>query len=311
VIEAPKRTGSELAAWIGRPSTYAPTLTTIQERGYVEKVDKKWAPTDIGELTTDLLVEHFPEIADPSFTAGIETQFDEIADGTREWHAVMKDFYTPFKKHLDEKEASVEKQIVVTETPCPHCGEMMIMKFGRTGKFLACPQEGSKVTLPTPEEAAEIAALEAKVVGEICPLCGKDMKIKKGRFGFFLGCVDYPTCKGVSKIWTRIGYKCPNCRNEKREPQGDIVERKGRGRAKPFYGCNKYPDCTFLMSNLPESEADVMEAYSKWLETPKKDPSKKKVWGKKTTKKVAKKKSTKKVAKKTASTETEPEEVAE
>lgn len=284
---------------IGRPSTYAPTLTTIQERGYVEKLEKKWHPTDVGELTTDLLVEHFPEIADPSFTAGIETELDEIAEGERDWREVLKTFYTPFKKNLDEKEAAVEKVIVITDTPCPHCGEMMLMKFGRTGKFLACPEPGSKVTLPTPEEAAEIKALEDKTEGEHCALCGKLMKIRKGRFGYFLGCVDYPTCKGVSKIWNRTGYKCPHCRNENREPQGDIVERKGRGRAKPFYGCNRFPDCTFLMPELPTSEEMVMDVYSKWLLKPPVDPSKKKPWGKKTTKKVAKKKTTKKTAKKT------------
>ena len=277
---------------IGRPSTYAPTLTTIQERGYVDRVDKRYHPTDIGELTTDLLVEHFPEIADVGFTAGIETELDEIADGSRDWHEVMRSFYGPFKKNLDEKEAAVAKVVVVTDTPCPHCGKPMLMKFGRTGKFLACPEEGSKVTLPTPEEAAEIAALEAKVVGETCPLCGKGMKIRKGRFGYFLGCLDYPTCKGVSKIWNRTGYKCPHCRNEKREPQGDIVERKGRGRAKPFYGCNRFPDCSFLMPTKPTSEEEVMEAYSKWLAAPKKEPGARRAYGKKAAKKGARKKKT-------------------
>ena len=234
---------------IGRPSTYAPTLSTIQDRGYVEKVDKKYAPTDVGELVTDLLVEHFPEIADVSFTAQVEDDLDSIAEGDKDWREVLKDFYVPFKKNLDEKEAAVEKVVVVTDTPCPHCGKPMLMKFGRTGQFLACPEEGSKVTLPTPEEAAEIATLQAKLQGdEMCPLCAKPMKIRKGRFGFFLGCVDYPKCKGVGKIWDRTGYKCPHCRNEGRDPQGDIVVRKGRGRSKPFYGCNMYPDCTFLMN---------------------------------------------------------------
>ncbi len=279
---------------IGRPSTYAPTLTTIQERGYVEKEDKKYRPTDIGELVTDLLVEHFPEIADVQFTAQVETELDEIAEGERDWREMMQSFYGPFKKHLDEKEAAVAKQVVITDTPCPHCGKPMIMKFGRTGKFLACPEEGSKVTLPSPEEAAEIAALEAKLQGdEFCPFCKKLMKIRKGRFGYFLGCVDYPTCKGVGKIWERTGFKCPHCRNENRDPQGDIVVRKGRGRSKPFFGCNRYPDCTFLMNVKPESEEHVFEAYSAWLAAPKKDPTKKaakKVTRKKTTKKVARKK---------------------
>jgi len=283
---------------IGRPSTYAPTLTTIQDRGYVERVDKKYAPTDVGELVTDLLVEHFPEVADPSFTAKVEDDLDDIAEGSRDWREVLAEFYDPFKKNLDEKEESVAKVIVVTDTPCPHCGKPMLMKFGRTGQFLACPEEGSKVTLPTPEEAAEIAGLQAKLQGdEACPLCGKEMKIRKGRFGFFLGCVDYPSCKGVGKIWDRTGYQCPHCRNEGREPQGDIVVRKGRGRSKPFFGCNRYPDCSFLMNVRPESQEQVMEAYSAWLAAPKKKPAAKK---KTARKKSAKKASKKSVPKKTA-----------
>jgi DNA topoisomerase I len=241
---------------IGRPSTYAPTLSTIQERGYVKKEDKKYFPTEEGELVNSLLVEHFPEIVDLNFTAKIESELDEIAEGKMNWREVMREFYTPFKKHLDEKEAEVEKQVEISQTPCPHCKEPMIIKFGRMGKFLACPQ-GEKVTLPMPEEQAQIDILKEKTKDERCPLCGAEMTVRRGRFGFFLGCSKYPECKGISKIWNKTGFKCPKCKT------GDVVEKKGRGRSKPFWGCNRYPDCEFLMNKKPESEADLLEALNK------------------------------------------------
>ena len=254
------------AEGIGRPSTYAPTLSTIQERGYVEKIEKKYQPTEIGMLVNDLLVENFPEIVDIKFTSRIEEEFDEVAEGKMKWTDVCRDFYVPFKKDLTEKEASVEKQVEVSDVPCPeHPGEMMIIKFGRMGKFLACPQPGVKITLPMPEEAAQIKALEEKTKDERCPICGKPMKVRRGRFGFFLGCVDYPTCKGVLKIWDKTGFKCPNCKI------GDIVLKKSRGRGRPFYACSRWPACTFLMSKKPGSEADLAEALKHWQENPPKE----------------------------------------
>src|SRR3989344_2929369 len=147
---------------IGRPSTYAPTLATIQERGYVDKIDKKYHPSEEGVLVNDMLVENFPEIVDINFTSHIEEELDLIAEGKIKWTEVTREFYDPFKKHLTEKESSVEKQVEVSTRPCPHCGKMMVIKYGRIGKFLACPEEGSKVTLPMPEEAAKIKELEEK-----------------------------------------------------------------------------------------------------------------------------------------------------
>jgi len=253
---------------IGRPSTYAPTLSTIQERGYVKKEDKKYFPTEEGELVNSLLVEHFPEIVDLNFTAKIESELDEIAEGKMNWREVMREFYTPFKKHLDEKEAEVEKQVEISQTPCPHCKEPMIIKFGRMGKFLACPQ-GEKITLPMPEEQAQINALKEKTKDERCPLCASEMTVRRGRFGFFLGCSKYPQCKGISKIWNKTGFKCPKCKT------GDVVEKKGRGRSKPFWGCNRYPDCEFLMNKKPENETDLLEALNKPTSAKKKAPTKK------------------------------------
>jgi DNA topoisomerase-1 len=267
---------------IGRPSTYAPTLSTVQERGYVTKEDKKYKPTEEGFLVNDMLVENFPEIVDINFTSHIEEELDDIAEGKLKWVPVIEEFYGPFKKHLIEKEASVEKQIEISTTPCPHCGKPMLIKYGRMGKFLACPEEGSKVTLPMPEEAAQIKALEEKTKGELCPICGKPMEVKRGRFGYFLGCVDYPKCKGISKIWNKTGFKCPLCLDttERKDKPGDLVEKKGRGRGKPFYACTRWPDCTLILNKKPETQAEVDELYKAWKENP---PKPKKKFAKKKT----------------------------
>lgn len=275
---------------VGRPSTYAPTLTTVQERGYVTKEDKKYAPTEEGFMVTDMLVENFPEIVDINFTSKIEEQFDDIAEGKLKWVPVIKDFYGPFKKHLIDKEETVEKKIEVSTTPCPHCGKPMLIKYGRMGKFLACPEEGSKVTLPMPEEAAQIKALEEKTKDERCPICGKAMEVKRGRFGFFLGCVDYPTCKGISKIYNKTGFKCPLCLDtaERKDKPGDLVEKKGRGRGKPFYACTRWPDCTLILNKKPETQSEVDELFKAWKENPPVPKGQKKPARKTAKKKVAK-----------------------
>lgn len=248
---------------IGRPSTYAPTLSTIQDREYVEKIDKKYKPTEIGFLVNDLLVEHFPEVIDIGFTAKMEAELDEIAEGKIEWQPVIKEFYVPFKEHLDLKNIEVEKQVTVSETPCPHCGKPMIIKYGRFGKFLACP-EGEKITKPMPEEEAKIKELEEKTKGELCPICNGPMKIQRGRFGFFLGCAKYPECKGIKKIFNKIGFKCPSC------GIGEVVEKKARGRGQPFYSCSRYPDCEFIINKKPQTEEELNTLWEEQKAKPKK-----------------------------------------
>lgn len=250
---------------IGRPSTYAPILATIQERDYVEKVDRRYyKPTEVGFLVNDMLVENFPEIVDINFTSHIEEELDEIAEGKRQWVPVIEEFYAPFKKHLEEKVKSVERHTEMSDTPCPHCGKMMVVKFGRTGKYLACPEPGSKIYQPMPEETAQIKELEEKTKDERCPICGKEMKVKRGRFGYFLSCIDYPICKGVAKILNKTGFKCPNCGS------GDIVERKSRGRGRIFYACSRFPECKFLIGKKPMSESDIRNAYEEWKKNPPK-----------------------------------------
>lgn len=254
------------SAGIGRPSTYAPTLSTIQDRDYVEKIDKRYKPTEVGVLVNDLLVEHFPTIVDINFTAKMEDDLDLIAEGTKKWQPVIKEFYGPFKENLDEKNKEVEKQVEISEVPCPHCSKPMLIKFGRMGKFLACP-EGEKITKPMPEEEAKIKELEAKTEGQLCPICSGPMNVKRGRFGFFLGCAKYPECKGISKILNRIGFKCPSCEI------GDVVEKKARGRGQPFYSCSRYPDCEFIINKRPTSEEELKALWEEAKAKPKRKTS--------------------------------------
>ena len=254
---------------VGRPSTYAPTLATIQERDYVEKVDRRYfKPAEIGFLVNDMLVENFPEVIDINFTSHIEEEFDDIAEGKIKWVPVIEEFYIPFKKHLDEKIKSVEKLVEASDTPCSHCGKMMIIKFGRSGKFLACPDPESKITQPMPEEAAKIKELSEKTKDERCPICGKLMEVKRGRFGYFLGCVDYPKCKGIAKILNKTGFKCPSCET------GDVVERKSRGRGRIFYACSRFPECNFLTGKKPESEEELRAVFEEWKSNPIKSKKK-------------------------------------
>ena len=233
---------------IGRPSTYAPTISTIIERKYVDKnEEKRLFPMEIGFPVNDLLVEHFPEIVGIDFTATIEKSFDEIAEGDKKWVPVIRDFYEPFHKKLEEKTDSVKKEDLQEKLgrPCPTCGGELIMKFGRFGKFIACQNYPTcKYTEKTESEKKE----EEENSGIICDKCGAPMTVKRGRFGAFLGCSKYPECKNIMNIEKKTGVKCPKCE------KGDVIERKSK-KGKMFYGCNKYPECDFVMWNKPTGEA--------------------------------------------------------
>ncbi len=223
---------------IGRPSTYAPTISTILERGYVERKEKKFHPTEIGRVVSDLLVEHFPKIVDYQFTARMEEELDEIAEGKLKWQPVIREFYDPFKENLEKKKKTVEKQVEQTDIPCPVCGKPMVKKFGRFGQFLACSDYPKcKGTKPLPEEEALQKKLEAENHGKTCPKCGKgELVVKRGKFGHFLGCSRYPECDYIGRIEKKTGIVCPKC------GQGELVEKRTRKR-RTFWGCNRYPDC--------------------------------------------------------------------
>lgn len=232
---------------IGRPSTYAPTISTIIDRKYVDKnEEKKLFPQEIGLLVNDLLVEHFPEIVDSQFTAGMEKDLDEIAEGNKKWVPVIKAFYGPFHKNLKKKSKDVKKEDLLQKIGrlCPECGGDLIMKFGRFGKFIACMKYPEcKYTEKTAEEKKE----EEENSGEVCEKCGAPMVVKRGRFGAFLGCSKYPECKTIKSIAKKTGVKCPKCK------EGDILERKSK-KGRIFYGCSKYPACDFSLWNKPTGE---------------------------------------------------------
>jgi DNA topoisomerase-1 len=232
---------------IGRPSTYAPTISTIIDRKYVDKnEEKKLFPLEIGFLVNDLLVEHFPQIVDSQFTAGMEKDLDEIAEGNKKWVPVIKEFYGPFHKNLKNKSKEVKKEDLLEKIgrQCPECGGELIMKFGRFGKFIACMKYPEcKYTEKTAEEKKE----EEENSGEVCEKCGAPMVVKRGRFGAFLGCSKYPECKTIKSIAKKTGVKCPKCK------EGDILERKSK-KGRIFYGCSKYPACDFSLWNKPTGE---------------------------------------------------------
>ncbi|PIP28366.1 MAG: DNA topoisomerase I [Candidatus Moranbacteria bacterium CG23_combo_of_CG06-09_8_20_14_all_35_22] len=236
---------------IGRPSTYAPTISTIIDRKYVEKDEnRKLFPLEIGFVVSDLLVEHFSQIVDYKFTAKMEEDLDEIAEGKKEWVPVIKDFYVPFHKNLKEKTKEVTKESFQEKlgTSCPECGGDLIIKFGRFGKFVACSNyPNCKHTEKTEDEKKIEENIEKENGKEACELCGAPMAIKRGKFGMFLGCSAYPNCKNIKKIENKTGINCPKC------TVGEIVERKSK-RGRIFYGCNTYPKCDFALWNKPTGE---------------------------------------------------------
>ena len=233
---------------IGRPSTYAPTISTIENRGYVEKIERRFHPKDIGELVNKLLVEHFPEIVDLKFTAGMERDLDEIAEGKIKWVPVIKDFYKPFKKNLMQKEKEVNKKDLTeeaTDQKCEKCGSPMIIKMGRFGKFMACNNYPDCKNTKQINEKGEVE--EPETTNEVCEKCGKPMVFKTGRYGKFLGCSGYPDCKNIKAIVKSTGVHCPECE------KGEVVEKKSK-KGKIFYACNQYPKCEFAMWNKPTGE---------------------------------------------------------
>lgn len=226
---------------IGRPSTYAPTINTIQVRKYVEKKeDKRLYPTDTGIVVNDFLVEHFSDILSYDFTARVEDKLDEVAAGKLKWVDMIRDFYTPFAKELEEKKEAIKRYEVITEETdikCEECGKPMEIKLGRYGKFLSCTAfPECKSARPINPDGTPGEQVKPEPTGEKCPECESDLVERMGRYGKFVGCSNYPKCRYIKKDEKQIGVKCPMC------PKGQIVEKKTR-RGKLFFGCSSYPDC--------------------------------------------------------------------
>ncbi|HQH79910.1 MAG TPA: type I DNA topoisomerase [bacterium] len=232
---------------IGRPSTYASILSTIQEKGYVRKLEKRFHPSELGKLVNELLVENFPKVIDVGFTAQMEGELDEVEEGRRDWKKALDNFYAPFESALSlarKNMRSVKGQQVETEILCDKCGSKMVIKWGRHGEFLACSKYPECRTTKefSREENGELRLQKVEPTGEVCDLCGKPMLMKRGRYGQFLACSEYPKCKNTKSISS--GVKCPKC------GEGDLVQKSTK-RSKIFYGCDKYPKCDYATWDKP------------------------------------------------------------
>ena len=234
---------------IGRPSTYAPTVETIRQRGYVELRDRRLHPEETAYRVTDLLVEHFPEVVDVSFTARMEERLDGVARGDEAWVPVVRGFWDPFNEQLIKGRTDIPKQVEMTDIVCPVSGHLMVKRFSRNGWFLGCSgYPECRHTMPLPGEEAEAAVAG---VGEPCPECGKgELVARRGRFGAFAGCNRYPDCKYIKKdrpAGESFGT-CPKC------GQGSVVAKRARGGrrgGRPFWGCDRYPACDYTVSKRP------------------------------------------------------------
>lgn len=232
---------------IGRPSTYATIISTIIARNYVTREEKRLKPTDIGVVVAGLLLKHFSEIMDYTFTANMEEDLDEIALGKKEWQPVIGSFFTPFMSNLEKKYDEVSKDDLVekTEEQCEKCGADMIIKMARFGKFMAC------INYPECKNTKNIGSdnkPENESIDEQCEKCGSDLVIKHGRFGKFIACSNYPDCKYTKQIVDETGADCPDC------GKGKIVAKRTKT-GRTFYACNKYPDCKFALWQKPNGES--------------------------------------------------------
>jgi DNA topoisomerase-1 len=258
---------------IGRPSTYAPTISTVIEREYIELSDKKLIPTALGRVVTDLLVEHFGSIIDYGFTSEMEQQLDDIADGSKKWVPVLRTFYAPFEQTLEHAQQSmrnVKREEILTDLTCPTCGEgRLAIKFGRNGEFLACNRYPEcQFTSDFHRAGDGTITLDAPAAPEFsdvaCNLCGRPMVIKKSRFGPFLGCSGYPECTNTRRLGRDgkpvplpepTGVKCPQC------GEGEILQRRGKF-GRPFFGCNRYPKCNYIANTLADAIAGAPSVAS-------------------------------------------------
>jgi DNA topoisomerase-1 len=277
---------------VGRPSTYASILSTILEREYVRKEGGRFTPTELGIIVTGLLLESFDDIFEVKYTAQMEEELDQIEEGKLDWRVAMAEFYQRFDKdlkHAEEHMTDIKRMEEPTGEMCPKCEKPLVMKWGKHGKFIACTGYPECTYTREPDNADIEVAEQGEE--EYCENCGRPMVLKKGRFGTFLACSGYPDCKTTKQIGgtqkkdqpldekcpqcqsnlvmkygrfgeftacsnyptckyvkqKTIGVKCPEC------SEGEIIERRSK-KGKTFYGCNRYPDCTFVAWGKPVAE---------------------------------------------------------
>jgi len=233
---------------IGRPSTYAETVSTIQKRKYVELEDKKFRPTLLGRIIAGLLVDSFPKLLNTRFTAEMESSLDRIEDGKASWTDTLEEFYGPFKSDLQQAKRnmkSVKREGIPTQSKCPDCGEPLLVRSGRYGLFIGCsayPECGY-----TQKIAAEkLPSAEPVPTDQKCSECGAPMVIRTGRTGPFMSCSRYPECKAARPLTT--GVTCPKCGT------GELAQRRSK-KGKTFYSCSRYPQCDYSSWYKPVSVA--------------------------------------------------------
>jgi DNA topoisomerase-1 len=242
---------------IGRPSTYATILSVLTDRDYVERLEGRFRPTQLGTLVNGMLQTGFHDILNEGYTAALEVQLDQIEDGTIPWKQAVADFDVKFSKDLEtagEQMPNVKKDGIALDETCPDCGAGLVMRFGRFGPFIACstyPEcKYSRNIDETPAAAPADGSAPAEEEVPPCELCGKPMALKRSRFGTFYGCTGYPECKNIRKTGPKpsapvpTGVPCPEC------GKGGIVEKKSH-RGKTFWSCDRYPDCKFSLWKKP------------------------------------------------------------
>ncbi len=250
---------------IGRPSTYASIISTIQDRGYVRLEDKRFRPEDVGIVVTDKLVEHFPDIVDVNFTAYMEKELDDIAEGQLRKVQMLAEFNGPFERALEKAEDSFERYSEELDELCPLCPQegrvpaKLQVKLGRYGRFIGCPNYPDCRYIRN-MDGTERA--EPEMLDERCPECGRQLQRRVGRFGPFVGCSGYPDCRFVQKDpAASTGVTCPQCH------RGELVQK--RTRFGVFYGCDRYPECDLAVNNPPEKDRPCPECGSILLRRPK------------------------------------------
>ncbi len=232
------------ARGIGRPSTYAPIIATLQNRVYVVKEKGRFIPTELGIFVTDFLIANFPGLMEFKFTARLEEDLDRIGDGELSWRDSMKSYYEMLDKDLSRarKTATVKEKGIPLEEVCPECGRNLVIREGRYGRFKACSG------FPGCKYRESMVRKEAKPLEETCPHCGSALVVREGRYGAFIACSSYPRCKYVKKEKKDTGIACP------RQCGGTIVRRKTR-KGKIFFGCSRFPQCDFATWDEPVARA--------------------------------------------------------
>ncbi len=234
---------------IGRPSTYATIIDTLEKREYVTLDKRRFQPTDVGRVVNKFLSEHFHHYVDYEFTARMEDDLDAVSRGEKEWRPLLQEFWGDFQTQVKEKETVDRPGTEILEEACPKCGKKLSKRLGRNGYFIGCTGYPECDYTRNVDEDAATAAQPQIVEGRVCPKCNSPLVIKRGRYGKFIGCSNYPNCKHMEPLEkpADTGVECPECK------QATMLKRKSRY-GKIFYSCARYPDCKYAVWNLPLKE---------------------------------------------------------